>query len=296
MADLTPNNDVTPDTGAPAVDAAPATSYATGPVEGTAAGTPGAPATGEVAPVSDEVARTPGSTEVIERGTEYSGPTTTHPTTAPAAVETPTADPGTVAPVQGYAPASETGPVEPQIVYVTAPTPPRLRNNHLASVPIAALASLVFTVVLAIIIAIIASTTVGFSLSLLAAPLFYVPVILFVVAFVLLALIVNRGGWWAYIIGSIVVAAIVYFGSIAVIVLIRSTASGSFGITPQEFTGGLSSPVVIAAGLLAREVALWGGAIISRFGRKVKARNAEALATFEAEQRANAEAASTRRP
>lgn len=260
MAETTPNSDVTPETAAPATDATvvePAPAYT--------------PAT---------TMNATGSTEVIERGTDYSGPVET-------STAAPTSDTGAVAPVQGYAPATETGPVEPQIVYVTAPNPPKARNNHLAGVPIAALAALVFTVVLAVIIAIIASTTVGFTVGLLASAIFYVPVILFVVAFVLLALIVNRGGWWAYIIGSIVVAAVVYFGSIAVIVLIRSASTGSFGISPEEFTGGLSSPVIIAAGLLAREVALWGGAVISRFGRKVKTRNAEALAAFEAEQRAS---------
>jgi len=269
MADLTPNNDVTPEPVAPRADATVA--------EPSAAYAPTSAGTGPVAPVAPTTTtNATGSTEVIERGTDYSGP-----------VETPTGDTGTVAPVQGYAPVTETGPVEPQIVYVTAPNPPKARNNHLAGVPIAALAALVFTVVLAVIIAIIASTTVGFTVGLLASAIFYVPVILFVVAFVLLALIVNRGGWWAYIIGSIVVAAVVYFGSIAVIVLIRSASTGSFGISPDEFTGGLSSPVIIAAGLLAREVALWGGAVISRFGRRVKTRNAEALAAFEAEQRAS---------
>lgn len=274
MADLTPNNDVTPAPAAPASDAVPVTPH------------PVVSNTGEVAPV-DTVSTgstgpgstgtgSTGATEVIEPAGSY-----------PGAVETPTADPATVAPVQGHAPASDTGPAAPQVVYVTAPTPPKPRNNHLAGVPIAALASLVFTIVLAVILAVLASTTVGFTVSLLATPIFYVPVILFVVAFVLLALIVNRGGWWAYIIGSIVVAAVVYFGSIAVIVLIRSSSSGSFGITPQDFAAGLSSPIIIGAGLLAREVALWGGAIISRFGRRVKARNAESLAAFEAEQRAS---------
>jgi len=273
MADLTPNPDATPNNNGPHANGAgtvePTESYV---VSDGQAGP--ASATGPVAPVETGTSASgsqTGATQVIE----------------PVAVETPTADPGTVAPVQGYAPAADTGPVTPQIVYVTAPTPPRIRSNRLAGVAIAALASLVFTIVLAVILAIVATTTVGFSFALLATPLFYVPVLLFVVSFILLALIVNRGGWWAYIIGSIIVAAVVYFGSIGVIVLIRGAATGDFGISPEEFATGLSSPVIIAAGLLAREVALWGGAVISRFGRRVKARNAEALATFEEEQRAN---------
>jgi hypothetical protein len=48
--------------------------------------------------------------------------------------------------------------------------------------------------------------------------------------------------------------------------------------------GHLSEPTTIVAALLAREVAIWTGAVIARRGRKVKARNIEAKAKFEQEQ------------
>jgi len=281
MADLTPNNDVTPDPVAPATDATPAKSYV---IVSNPDGSPSAQGTGEVAPVATG---STGSTEVIERGTPYSG-----------AVETPTADPGTVAPVQGYAPAFETGPVAPQIVYVTAPTPPRIKSNRGAGVAIAALASAIYALVLAVIVIVVVNAVAGggASVQLLAQLGFYMPVIFFVVGFIVLALIVNRGGWWAYIIGSIAVAAFVYFGSTAAILLANGIVTATPELAADSFSRALASPVAIAAGLLAREVALWGGAVISRFGRGVKTRNAESLATFEAEQRANANATPSHRP
>ena len=269
MADLTPNNDVTPEPVAPAADATPAKSYV---IVSDPDGSPSAQGTGEVAPVAT------GSTEVIERGTPYSG-----------AVETPASDTGAVAPVQGYAPASETGPVSPQIVYVTAPTPPRVKSNRGAGVAIAALASAVYAVVLAVIVIAVVNAVAGGggSVQLLAQLGFYMPVIFFVVGFIVLVLIVNRGGWWAYIIGSIAVALFVYFGSTAAILLANGIVTATPELAAANFTRALASPVAIAAGLLAREVALWGGAIVSRFGRGVKTRNAESLAAFEAEQRAS---------
>ena len=238
-------------------------------------------------------------TENLDRKSSAGKPATAPPKLVePVEVETPTANPATVAPVVEPEPnpyvtkVSDSGQVEPvavapapQIIYVTAPTPPKTEGNRAAGIAIAALASAVFAAALAAIVIAFATAVSGSSsVAILAQFAFFVPVIAFVIGFVLLVLVVNRGGWWAYIIGSAFVAAFVYFGSTAVIVLGANIAEGNFLVPLSEYTRGLASPVQIIAALLAREVALWAGALISRFGKRVKARNIEARETFDREQ------------
>jgi hypothetical protein len=97
---------------------------------------------------------------------------------------------------------------------------------------------------------------------------------------VIIVAIANRAGWWSYIIGSAVVALVVYFGSTGVILLINGVVLA----TPQEagllFREVLSNPVTIATALVAREVAIWAGLVISRRGKRVRAENLAAQETF----------------
>jgi hypothetical protein len=216
----------------------------------------------------------------------------------PVEVETPTTDPATVAPVAvapvAVAPATTplaTAPIasppapEPQIVYVTAPHPPKKEGNRGAGVAIAALSSAVYAVLLAVVvIALFQWLKPGTSLEVLAQLGFYVPVIFFAIGFIVLVLIVNRGGWWAYIVGSVIVALFVYFGATGYILLTQGILVDTPDIAAAKYSVALTSPVVIASALLAREVALWGGAIISRIGKRVKDRNVETRAKFDAEQ------------
>jgi len=290
MADLTPNADAKPSGAAPknpgAENAGPTKSYV---IIADQDKTAGAAGTGPVA--QNPVAHNPAAQNPAAQNQVAQNQTGATEVIEPVAVETPTTDPGTVAPVTNYTPTYETGPVAPQIVYVTAPTPPKLRSNRGAGVAIAALASAVYAVLLAgIVITVVNALAGAASVQLLAQLGYYMPVIFFVIGFVVLVLIVNKGGWWAYIIGSIVVAAFVYFGSTGAILLANGLLTSTPEIAADTYTRALASPVAIAAALLAREVALWGGAIVSRFGRGVKARNAEAQAAFEAEQRANVRA------
>jgi len=240
-----------------------------------------------------------GEAPKVDRKSSAGKPATVPPVLVePVEVETPTANPATVEPVVEPEPnpyvtrVSDSGQVEPvavapapQIIYVTAPTPPKRESNRAAGIAIAALASAVYAAILAAIVIAFATAISGSSsVAILAQFAFFMPVIVFIIAFVLLVLVVNRGGWWAYIIGSALVAAVVYFGSTAIIVLSTNIAEGRFLIPLNEYTLGLSSPVQIIAALLAREVALWAGALISRFGKRVKARNIEARETFDREQ------------
>ena len=117
----------------------------------------------------------------------------------------------------------------------------------------------------------------------MAQPSFYIPVALYVVGVVLLVLIVNRAGWGAYVVGSVFVALLVYFGTVGVLLI----AQGVVLQTPTEaaalFNAGLRNPFVIAAALVAREVSMWTGALISRRGRRLKVRNAEIRESWERE-------------
>lgn len=188
-----------------------------------------------------------------------------------------TTDPGAVQTV----PRAATGPTH-HVVYVQAPEPPAKAGNRGIGSLIAIASGVVYAVAFAVVVSIILLAQVGrVSFDFIALPSFYVPVLFYVIGLVLLVLVLNRAGWGAYVFGSIIVGLVVYFGSIAVLVLGR----GIVLLTPAEagtqVASALIDPFVIAAGLVAREVALWTGALISRRGRRVKARNADARAQYE---------------
>jgi hypothetical protein len=174
-----------------------------------------------------------------------------------------------------------------QTVYVHAPTAPQKKGNRGIGSLIALVSAVVFAALYAGIVLVAAPVfapprAVGFEfLSFITSSVFFVPVLVFAAAFILLVLLLNRAGWWAYILGSLFVGLFVYFASIGILLVL----SGSIGSTANEgftlFRSALQSPVTIIAGLVAREVALWMGASIAVRGRKVKARNAEAIAVYD---------------
>lgn len=190
-------------------------------------------------------------------------------------------------------PAAASAAPSDRVVYVTVPAAPRKLGNRGVGSGIAIAAAVVFTALLAVITPLVAVALGSpFSFGFLTNPSFYVPSLFFVIGFVLVVLVVNRANWWAYIIGSVFVGLIVYFGTIGLGLL----TSGAVQLTAEEanaqFVNGLGNPFVIFSALLAREVALWSGALIARRGRGLKARNAERHAEWErevAEKRAEGE-------
>ncbi len=190
--------------------------------------------------------------------------------------------------------SSATGEVTPvhapvQTVYVTAPTPPRPKGNRGVGILMSVLAAVVFAAVYVGIVAIlllsldpnvVASALSSFVVS----PLFFIPVLAFLVVMSLWALLANRASWWSWVIGSFVIAAVTYFASIGVFLLIQ----GGFGMTASaataEFQRLAISPALIAAALIARECAIWFGAVIAKRGRKVRERNYDAWQSFEHEE------------
>jgi len=100
---------------------------------------------------------------------------------------------------------------------------------------------------------------------------------------VLVVLVVNRANWWVHIVGSIFVGLIVYFGTIGLGLLTTGIVQNTPAEAAARFSAQLLNPFVIIAALLAREVALWTGAILSRRGRKLRVRNAEAHEAWQRE-------------
>lgn len=172
-----------------------------------------------------------------------------------------------------------------EVIVVDAPVEPKKRSNRLAGIGFALLASIVFTVLFALAVFVIGVVANGSpSIGFLFSATFYWPVVLFFLSLVLVIAVVNTAGWWTYIITSVVVAAGVYFGTAAVLLV----SSGVLAMSRQEadavYFAALLNPITIAAALVAREVAIWTGAILARRGRTVRARNAEAREAYEREQ------------
>jgi hypothetical protein len=163
-----------------------------------------------------------------------------------------------------------------RVVYVTTPTPPRPGSNRVVGSLLALAGAVLFGAAFAgagALLVQVAGAPGGFAAFIRDAA-FWVPVLLFTVAFVLMTLLLNRATWWLHVLASLLVAAVVYFGTVGVLALL-----GVAG-----FTSLLLEPFVIAAAVVAREVSIWVGLLISRRGARVTARNRAEREAFDAEQ------------
>ncbi|MEO8263568.1 MAG: hypothetical protein ABI566_13455 [Pseudolysinimonas sp.] len=196
------------------------------------------------------------------------------------------------------APATATGEVAPdattsdfagrEVVYVQAPVPPRLKGNRGAGSALAVLGAILFAALygVAVIVAFVLrgdDTPLNTFAQFIQNAAFWVPVLVFLVAFVLLVLIVNRAGWAAHVFGSLLVALVVYFGSIGLLLLVANIAGAASGGSAGSFASLALNPFIIIASLVAREVSIWIGLAISARGRRVKARNVELVDEWEQE-------------
>ncbi|GAA1687771.1 hypothetical protein GCM10009792_04440 [Microcella alkalica] len=227
----------------------------------------------------------------------------------PAVPEEPAAPAEPVAPAEHPEPAdqpaaSASAPAEPKperVVYVPTPQPPRRRGSRGLGVGVALASSLVFTILYALLATLFIFIGLGTGGPGLAqqvqtfagTPSFWMPVIAFVIGYVVLVLVVNRAGWWAHVLGGFLVAALVY------IVFIGSTvlSAEAIGANPADLQRFLllqiTNPLGWAAAIAAREVPIWVGGLVARHGRATKARNAEARAEYERELAAAREGAAT---
>ena len=176
-------------------------------------------------------------------------------------------------------------------LYTQTPAPPEIRGNRGAGVLISLLATVGFVLVFAGVVAAWNAPHYPPSTFLDKGLLphilslgFAVTAVGFFCAMTLLVLIVGRAGWWAYILGGFLVAVFVWLAAILGSALQDRFVDGtsvSWDIFALIETYGLTLPA-IAAALIAREASIWFGSWIGARGRRVKQRNAEALAEYEA--------------
>jgi hypothetical protein len=171
-----------------------------------------------------------------------------------------------------------------EVVYVQAPVPPKLKGNRGVGTLLAVVGVLLFAAVYAAIAFVLIATVLtgtGATFSqFLTTSVFLVPVSLFLVAFILLVLIVNRGGWAAHVFGSLVVGLVVYFGTAAIALLLYTV--GGTGDAPS-FLALLGNPFIVISALVAREISIWVGLAIAARGRRVKERNLDLVDAWEKE-------------
>lgn len=174
-------------------------------------------------------------------------------------------------------------------LYMQTPVPPELKGNRGAGALIALLGAVGFAVVYAGVLALwlapdlAPSQFVDGLLSYVLSWGFIAAVAAFLLGMVVLVLVVGRAGWWAYVLGGFLVGALVWVAATAGYAASADGVRVLFERAPVALadTFGLAVPA-IAAGLVAREATVWFGAWIGARGRRVKRRNVEALAEYEA--------------
>ena len=186
------------------------------------------------------------------------------------------------------APYPAYAPVQQSPIYVQAPTAPHERGNRGGGILIALVATVVFAALFAVtafIISAVTNSSVADAsttfVEFLIRPVFYIPVIFFFIAFAVLIAIVNRGGWWSYVLFGFLVAVVVYFAYIGGALLTVQAWTFTPGEASTFIAGQWLNPGAIAAAVIAREVPIWFGAWVARRGRAVTARNAEGRAEYD---------------
>jgi len=179
--------------------------------------------------------------------------------------------------------AAEAG-VAPQYVVVEAPRLPRRHGNRGVGTLLALLGAVVYGLLLLGATYLDSAVSGVGGLGILQNYKFYVPIVVFAIALILVVLVVNRAAWWAYVLGGLLVGLAVYFGTaggVAGIDLLEVQLGWTTTDRTTSFDEGLSTPFVIIAAVIAHEVAIWWGAIIAHRGRRMTAKNRLAREAFD---------------
>ncbi len=192
-------------------------------------------------------------------------------------------------PSQAAQPAPAPGyPAAAAPIYLQRPEPPKKKSNRGFGILIALVGTVVFAVfwVLAVVVVGYLLTPSGVFLDSLTRFFLgqiagWAPVVAFFVGMVVLIQILNRARWWAYILGGLFVALLVYFAYVGASLYDLHV----WTLNPNEASVVLQrlwvAPFAVLAGVIAREMSMWTGAWLAARGRKLKARNAEAQADYE---------------
>lgn len=187
-------------------------------------------------------------------------------------------------------PAEPTAPpAAPQPIFVQAPEPPRELGNRGAAGGIGLLAALAFAILYlgaTLGLGALAGDVTGENIATAAlAPLttwaFWVPVVVFYLAFWLLGAFINRARWGKWVIFGLLVAVATYgghiLGQLFQAPFWRITTSETVDLVNEQ----MLAPLAIAAFIFARELTIWFGAWVSRSGARKKVLNAEAQAEYD---------------
>lgn len=208
--------------------------------------------------------------------------TRAYPTEAETVVVAPVA-------VSATEPVAPVAAPAPQPIFVQAPEAPRPRGNRGAAGAIGLLAALCFAVLY--LLAYLALGLVdGFIttdnvvdpiLAALRSWAFWVPVVVFFVAFWLLGAIINRGRWGVWVVFGLLVGLAAYAGHI----LGQLFQAPFWELTAREgnelVQAEVLAPLAIAAFVIGRELTIWFGAWVAARGRRVTELNVEARREYE---------------
>jgi len=174
---------------------------------------------------------------------------------------------------------------ESKIVYVSAPPAPKKKGARGIGALVAILSAGIFAAVYAafvLIVSLIAPpVSTGAMLQYFAAPIYWIPVIVFALSYLLLVVIVNRAGWWAHVLGGFLVAVLVYVSFIGAALIMAGAVGGTASVVGAVVLSQLTSPLGFVAAVAAREVPIWVGGLVAKRGRTVTARNAEARVAYQ---------------
>jgi hypothetical protein len=232
--------------------------------------------TGDAAPAAEPVASEPAASGEAE--------TVVAPTVTPSEPVDRSTETTVVAPA-----ADTVAQPTPQPIFVQAPEPPRPRGNRGAAGLIGLLAAVVFGVLyLAAALgfgAAAGDVTVDSLVTALTGAVtswwFWVPVVVFYLAFWLLGAIINRGRWGQWVIFGLLVGAASYGGHLLGQLFQAPfwTLTASQGAELVE--GELLAPLAIVAFILGREITIWFGAWVAARGARVTELNDEAQREYE---------------
>lgn len=192
-------------------------------------------------------------------------------------------------PVEPVVPVAPVAAPAPQPIFVQAPEAPRPRGNRGAAGLIGLLAAITFGVLyLAAALGLGATTgevttaNVGTeALAALTTWWFWVPVVVFFLAFWLLGAIINRGRWAHWVIFGLLVGVASYGGHL----LGQLFQAPFWSLTAREgaelVESQLLAPLAIAAFVIGREITIWFGAWVASRGARVTELNTEAQREYE---------------
>jgi hypothetical protein len=173
----------------------------------------------------------------------------------------------------------------PTVVFVEAPKLPREQGARGVGAAVTVLATALFTVtygLLVLLLALLASPTgASEALRFFSSITFWLPVVVFALAHLLLVVVANRAGWWAHVFGGFFVALVVWVGFVGAVFIATNTVGASSTAVGAIVLQQLTNPLGFAAAIAAREVPIWVGGIVARRGRSARVRNAEAKVAHE---------------